>query len=79
MEAVVLWQAPIHFIAPYYPKTSKKGLPPPYPLITMLRIHLQQQWCWLSNPGMEEALIELPTMLCFTDIDLISDRIPMRR
>jgi IS5 family transposase len=42
----------------------------------MLRIHLLQQWCSLSDPAMEEALIEVPTMRRFAGIDLISDRIP---
>jgi transposase, IS5 family len=76
MEAVVPWQALIELIEPYYPKTSKKGGRPPYPLITMLRIHLLQQWYSLSDPAMEEALIEVPTMRRFAGIDLISDRIP---
>lgn len=40
IEAVVLWQALIALIEPHYPKTSKKGGRPPYPLATMLRIHL---------------------------------------
>jgi IS5 family transposase len=42
----------------------------------MLLIHLQQQWYSLSDPAMEEALIEVPTMRRFAGIDLISDRIP---
>ena len=42
----------------------------------MLRIHLLQQWSSLSDPAMEEALIEVPTMRRFAGIDLISDRIP---
>jgi IS5 family transposase len=42
----------------------------------MLRIHLLQQWYSLSDPAMEEALIEVPTMRCFAGIELISDRIP---
>lgn len=42
----------------------------------MLRIHLQHQWCSLSDPAMEEALIEVPTMRRFVGIELISDRIP---
>ena len=42
----------------------------------MLRIHLMQQWYCLSDPGMEEALIELPTMRRFAGIELISDLIP---
>jgi IS5 family transposase len=42
----------------------------------MLRIHLLQQWYSLSDPAMEEALIEVPIMLRFAVIELISDRIP---
>ncbi len=42
----------------------------------MLRFHLQQQWYSLSDPPMEEALIEVPTTRRFAGIDLISDRIP---
>jgi IS5 family transposase len=76
MEAVVPWQALIDLIEPHYPKASKKGGRPPYPLATMLRIHLRQQWYSLSDPAMEEALVEVPTMRRFTGIELISDRIP---
>jgi len=76
MEAVVPWKALIDLIEPHYPKTSSKGGRPPYPLETMLRIHLLQQWYDLSDPAMEDALIEVPTMRRFTGIDLISDRIP---
>ena len=76
MEAVVPWQALIALIEPHYPKTSKQGGRPPYPLATMLRIHLLQQWYSLSDPAMEEALIEVPTMRRFAGIELISDRIP---
>jgi transposase, IS5 family len=42
----------------------------------MLRIHLLQQWYSLSDPAMEEALIEVPTIRRFAGIDLISDQIP---
>jgi len=63
-------------IEPHYPKVSKKGGRPPYPLAMMLRIHLLQHWYSLSDPAMEEALIEVPTMRRFAGIELISDRIP---
>ena len=76
MEEVVPWQALIDLIEPHYPKASKKGGRPPYPLATMLRIHLLQQWYSLSDPAMEEALIEFPNMRRFAGIELISDRIP---
>ena len=76
MEAVVPWQALINLIEPHYPKASKKGGRPPYPLAMMLRIHLLLQWYSLNDPAMEEAQIEVPTMRRFAGIELISDRIP---
>jgi IS5 family transposase len=76
MEKVVPWKALLGLIEPHYPKTSSKGGRPPYPLATMLRIHLLQQWYDLSDPAMEDALIEVPTMRRFAGIDMISDRIP---
>jgi IS5 family transposase len=76
MEKVVPWKALIDLIEPFYPKTSSKGGRPPYPLSTMLRIHLLQQWYALSDPAMEDTLIEVPSMRRFAGIDMISDRIP---
>jgi IS5 family transposase len=35
-----------------------------------------QQWYSLSNPAMEDALIEVPTMRRLAGIDLVSERIP---
>lgn len=76
MEAVMPWSALIDLIEPHYPKTSSKGGRPPYPLETMLRIHLLQQWYDLSDPAMEDALLEVATMRRFAGIALITDRIP---
>jgi len=76
MEAVVPWQELLDLIDQHYPKTSSKGGRPPCPLETMLRIHLLQHWYDLSDPAMEDALIEEPTMRRFAGIVLISDRIP---
>jgi len=59
MEAVVPWKTLIDLIEPYYPRTSSKGGRPAYPLATMLRVHLMQQWYDLSDPGIEDALIEV--------------------
>ena len=75
MDQVVPWQPLLDLIEPYYPKTSSKGGRPPYPLATMLRIHLMQQWYSLSDPAMENTLIEVATIRRFAEIDLISDRI----
>ena len=76
MEAVVPLQELRELSEPHYPKTSRKGGRPAYPLATMLRIHLLQQWYSLSDPAMEAVLIEVPSMHRFTGIDLMSDRIP---
>jgi IS5 family transposase len=76
MDQVVPWQALSDLIEPFYPKTGSKGGRPPYPLLTMLRIHLMQQWYSLSDPAMEDALIEVPVMRRFAGIDWIGERIP---
>ena len=73
MDQVVPWQALIDLIEPHYPKTSSKGGRPPYPLATMLRIHLMQQWYSLSDPAMEDALIEVATIRRFAGSDRIPD------
>ena len=59
-------------IEAHYPKASKKGGRPTYPLATMLGIHLLQQWYSLSDLAMEEALIEEPTMRRCAGIQLIN-------
>ncbi|SQH32410.1 transposase IS4 family protein [Pseudomonas mucidolens] len=42
----------------------------PYPLETMLRIHLSQNWFSLSDPAMEEALYEITPMHQFAQLTL---------
>lgn len=69
------WKALIDLIELHYPKTSSKGARPAYPMSTMLQIHLMQQWFSLSDPAMEDALIEVPTLRRFAGIDLASKRI----
>lgn len=76
MEAVVPWKELIDLIEPHDPKTSSKGGRPAYPPATMLRIHWMQQWYSLSDPAMEDALVDVPTMRRFAGIDLVSERIP---
>ena len=63
----------INLIEPVYPKVSSKGGHSPYPWATMLRFHLMQQWYSFSDPAMEDALIEVPTMRRFAKIELIQD------
>ena len=56
MERVVPWLALIDLITPYAPE-GKRGRSP-FPVETMLRINLMQQWFTLSDPSMEEALYD---------------------
>ncbi|WDK33431.1 IS5 family transposase [Xanthomonas campestris] len=67
MEQVVPWQQLLGLIAPHYPVSGRPGRQP-YALATMLRIHLLQQWCALSDPAMEEALHEIPTLRRFAQL-----------
>jgi IS5 family transposase len=42
----------------------------------MLRIHLLHQWFTLSDPLMEEVLIDTPCFRQFYSIDMVEARIP---
>ena len=50
MELVVPWKALLKVIEPCYPVAGRRCHP--YPLETMLRVHLAQNWFALSNPAM---------------------------
>lgn len=63
MERVVPWDALLALIEPHYPKAGRGRHP--YPIATMLRIHLMQNWFGLSDPGMEEALYEITPLRQF--------------
>jgi transposase, IS5 family len=76
MEKVMPCKELFDLIESHYPKTSSKGGTPPYPLQTMLGIHLLLQCYNHNDPAVEEALIEVSTMRRFAGIDMISDRIP---
>jgi transposase, IS5 family len=76
MEATVPWDAFLALISPAYHRPSAKGGRPPFPLEVMLRIHLLQQWFTLSDPLMEEMLIDTPCFRRFAGIDMVEDRIP---
>ena len=69
MEQVIPWKALIREIEPVYPKAGRGRQP--YPLQTMLRIHLMQNWFGLSDPGMEEALYEVASMRKFSGLSLL--------
>ena len=48
----------------------------PMPLERMLRIYLLQQWFNLSDPAMEEMLIDSESMRRFAGINLMDDPVP---
>lgn len=60
MQQVVPWRGLVALIEPHYPKAG--GGRKPYPLETMLRIHLLQNGFPLGDPAMEEALCEITFM-----------------
>lgn len=75
MERVVPWQKLIAVIKPYYPSVSGRGRPPML-LSVMLRIYFMQQWYALSDPAMEDALIEIESMRRFAGLDGCNDVLP---
>jgi len=79
MEQVVPWQTLLELIEPCYPKASKKGGRPPYPPATMLRIHLMQQWYSLSDPAIEEALIEVLPYAASRGLTCLATESPIRQ
>lgn len=74
MDRVVPWRRFAALIEPHYP-TCGKGRKP-YPLSTMLRIHLLQHWYGYSDPGMEEALHDIPVLRRFAGLDAGTSRMP---
>ena len=59
-------------IEPHYPKMGRPGRQP-YALATMLRIHFLQQWYALSDPAMEEALVDTSVMRRFAQLGGLDD------
>ena len=74
MNLVVPWAELVGLIEPHAP-TGKTGRPP-FAVATMLRIHFMQQWFGLSNPGMEEALHDVPLYCEFARLDVGITRLP---
>ena len=72
------WNELVDLIEPQFHRTSSKDGRPPYPLETILRIHLLQQWYDLSDPSMENAMIEVETMRRLAGISLVTDRLASR-
>ncbi len=74
MDQIVPWQQLLDVIEPHYPKASNGRRPTS--LETMLRIHFLQHWFNYSDPGMEEALYDIPLFQQFAKIDIVVDTIP---
>lgn len=68
MDQLIPWKKLEKRLAQPYPK-GKRGRPP-YPLSVMLRIHCMQLFYNLSDPAMEDALIEIDSMRRFAGLGL---------
>ena len=68
MDQVVPWREMCAVVEPFYPRAGNGR--PPIGLERMLRLHLLQHWFNLSDPAVEEALYDSPTMRAFAGIDL---------
>jgi len=73
MDLVVPWKVLLKVIEPFYPVAGRGRRP--YPLESMLRVHLMQNWFALSDPAMEEALYEITSLRNFAGLKL-SETIP---
>ena len=76
MDAVIPWSCLLAVVNAAQPKMTARGGRPPFAAETMLRIHFMQQWFALSDPGMEEALHDIPAMRAFARLDAGEDLIP---
>ena len=68
MELVVPWKALLKLIEPHYPVAGRGRRP--YPLESILRVHLMQNWFTYSDPAMEEALYEIASLRSFAHLSL---------
>ena len=63
MELVVPSKALLGLIESHYPVAGRGRRP--YPLASMLRVHLMQNWFALSAPAMNEAPYEIASLRTF--------------
>jgi IS5 family transposase len=68
MDRIVPWRQMCTRIEPVYPKAGNGR--PPVGVERMLRMYFLQHWFNLSDPAVEEALYDSPTMRAFVGIDL---------
>ena len=76
MDAVVPWSRLVSVIEPQCPKAGLRGGRPPISLETMLRVYFLQNWYGLSDPGAEDALLDIEPMRTFAGIEFGIHRIP---
>jgi IS5 family transposase len=76
MDVAVPWARLIALIEPVHPKLGPRGGRMPFAAQTMLRIHFMQLWFNLSDPGMEDALHDIPVMRAFAGLDAGDDALP---
>ena len=69
MDEIIPWKELSKVIESHYPKPRGSGRRP-IGIERMLRIHFMQHRFNLSDPGMEEALYDIPTLRAFAQIDL---------
>jgi IS5 family transposase len=75
MEQVVPWSRLMEVIAPYYPKSGKRGRPP-IGLERMLRMYFVQQWYGLADEAVEDAIYDSQALRNFMGIDLSRTSVP---
>jgi transposase, IS5 family len=77
MNLVVPWTELVGLIQPFASGgTGPKGGRPSFPMETMLRIHVLQQWFGLSDRAMEEALHDVSLYCEFARLDPGAMRLP---
>jgi IS5 family transposase len=74
MDRVVPWGTLCARIEPVYPKAGHGR--PPVGVERMLRMYFLQHWFNLSDPAVEEALYDSPTLRAFVGIDLGQEPVP---
>ena len=74
MDRVVPWRELCARIEPVYPQAGNGR--PPIGVERMLRMYFLQHWFNLSDPAVEEALYDSPTLRAFVGIDLGEEPVP---
>ncbi len=76
LDRLVPWMKLVALVEPYYPKEPKSSGRRPYPLESMLRIHLMQLCYSLSDPMMENELIDSMAMRKFAHLGGLNNPTP---